>query len=150
LEEQPLLIPESEVKVIFRLLGEDFPADEVANTMGIEPTATFQNGEAAADKENLQSNYRLETAWEYGTAYEKTFDVKTQLDKVVDPLLSKVDQINEIKETHGLECMIMITLLIEKGETPAMYLEKKHIDFASAIEAEIHWDLYANPYVSDF
>jgi len=71
------------------------------------------------------------------------------LDKIFDPLYSKVEEINELREKFGIGCLVMIVLIIEKGETPAMYLEKKHIDFASRIEAEFHWDLYVNPYVSD-
>ncbi|MFJ3390822.1 MULTISPECIES: hypothetical protein [unclassified Lysinibacillus] len=35
---------------------------------------------------------------------------------------------------------------IEKGNTPALYLDKDIIKFASSIEAEFDVDLYANPY----
>lgn len=35
---------------------------------------------------------------------------------------------------------------MEEGHTPALYLDKDVINFASSIEAEFDIDLYANPY----
>ncbi|GAB0168933.1 hypothetical protein LSPCS325_23700 [Lysinibacillus sp. CTST325] len=61
-------------------------------------------------------------------------------------LQNKSSIINEIKEAYSLECKFFIVIKIEKGNTPALYLEKDIIKFASSIEAEIDVDLYANPY----
>ncbi|MDN7240845.1 DUF4279 domain-containing protein [Planococcus sp. N028] len=145
-----MFLAESEVKVSFRLHGEEFPTNEVSEILELTPTETYQIGDVITDQKSNEPGFHKETIWEIGTAYEKSLDVKMQLDKTMDPLYSKVQDINKLREKYGIKCLIMIVLIIEKGETPAMYLEKKQIDFASQIEAEFHWDLYANPYVSDF
>ncbi|PSL41788.1 uncharacterized protein DUF4279 [Planomicrobium soli] len=142
--------PVSEVKVLFSMFGEDFPLEEIPKALGIKPTETYQTGDVISDKIAEEPKYHKETVWNMGTGYEKSYDVKEQLDKVLKPLLNKKEEIIGIKKKYGIECRILIFVIIEKGEAPAMYLEKEYIDFVSLIGAEIQWDLYANPYVSDF
>ncbi len=36
----------------------------------------------------------------------------------------------------------MVVIQVENNESPAMYLQKEIINFASSIQAEIHFDLY--------
>jgi hypothetical protein len=49
-----------------------------------------------------------------------------------------------------LECKFFIVIKIDKGNSPALYMDKEIIKFASSIEAEFEVDLYANPYESNF
>ncbi len=36
----------------------------------------------------------------------------------------------------------MVVIQVENNESPTIYLQKNIIDFASSIQAEIHFDLY--------
>jgi hypothetical protein len=72
-----------------------------------------------------------------------------QLDQILYKLKGKASLINEIKEDNSFECKFFIVIKIENGNTPALYLNKDIVKFASVIGAEFEVDLYANPY-NDF
>jgi hypothetical protein len=87
--------------------------------------------------------FRKETAWDIDTGYQESLDVNEQLQQIVKQLRGKEVIINQIKEIHTMECKIIIVIKIEEGQTPALYLDKSVIKFASSIEAEFDIDLYA-------
>lgn len=53
-----------------------------------------------------------------------------------------VQEEDQLKEKYVLAFIFMIVIRVENNEKPAMYLQKNIIDFASLIQAEIHFDLY--------
>ncbi len=89
---------------------------------------------------------RQETCWELDTSYQESLDVNDQLQKILAQLQNKVFLINEIKMNYSVECKIFTVAEIEDGDTPAIYLDRDIIRFASIIEAEFDIDLYAYPY----
>ncbi|MCU5167588.1 DUF4279 domain-containing protein, partial [Bacillus paranthracis] len=53
----------------------------------------------------------------------------------------KTEPLKQLKKKYDLEFLFMVVIQIENNESPAMYLQKNIIDFASSIQAEIHFDL---------
>lgn len=141
----------SQVMVCFSLYGDEFPPDNITGTLGIEPTRTYKKGDVIERPHNpniisTKSLYRKETAWELSTGYQESWDVKEQLNLILGPLKNKASIINQLKVDYKLECKLTIVIIMENGETPALYLEHEQIEFANSIKAEFDFDLYANPY----
>jgi hypothetical protein len=136
----------TQVMVYFSLFGGEFPIDEVTKRLGITPTETYKKGDLLPRRNSLHPFYRIETAWELSSGYQESYDVKEQMDQVVEPLKNQASIINQIKEDYTLECKFFIVIIIEDGDTPALYLNSKQIEFANSINAEFDIDLYANPY----
>ncbi|AGK54163.1 DUF4279 domain-containing protein [Bacillus sp. 1NLA3E] len=133
----------TQVKVYFSLFGDDFPLDDVTEKLEVTPTDTYKKGDLIPNRSTV---IRKETSWDLGTGYQVSLDVNDQLKQIIDRLQNKSSIVNEIKEAYSLECKFFIVINIEKGNTPALYLDKDIIKFASSIEAEFDVDLYANPY----
>ncbi|MBM7608779.1 hypothetical protein JOD29_002026 [Lysinibacillus composti] len=138
----------TQVNVYFSLYGDEFPIKEVTEKLKVIPTKTYKKGDLIPNRSKIR--YRKETSWDLGTGYQNSLDVNKQLQEILGKLQNKTLIINEIKDTYSLECKIFIVIKIENGNTPALYMDREIIKFASSIEAEIDVDLYANPYESDF
>ena len=135
------------VRVYFSLFGDDFPIDDITEKLEVTPTETYKKGDLIPNRSTIRRN---ETSWDLGTGYQVSLDVNDQFQQIIGKLQNKASIINEIKEAYFLECKFFIVIKIEQGNTPALYLDKDIIKFASSIEAEFDVDLFANPYKSDF
>ncbi|MCM3599052.1 DUF4279 domain-containing protein [Metabacillus idriensis] len=146
---------QTEVMAYFSLFGETFPTDEVTEMLGIEPTEVYNKGEfiVRSPNPNVVTKgriYRKETSWSFGTVYEKSFDIKYQLDQILKPLENKVEIINRLKKAYNLTAQITIVIKMEDGATPGLHLDRDQIEFANQVGAEFDIDLYANPYKGNF
>lgn len=139
----------TKVMTYFSVLGDEFPLEVVTDTLGIEPTETYKKGDIIerTNNPNLISTSnkirrRKETDWTLSTGYQESYDINMQLNTILKPLEGKTKELKQLKEEYSLEFLFMIVIQVENNETPAMYLQKNIIDFASIIQAEIHFDLY--------
>ena len=123
----------TQVKVYFSLFGDDFPLDDVTEKLEVTPTDTYKKGDLISNRSTV---IRKETSWDLGTGYQVLLDVNDQLKQIIGRLQNKLSIINEIKEAYSFRCKFFIVIKIEKGNTPALYLDKDIIKFASSIEAE--------------
>lgn len=140
-------LDKTQVMVYFSLYGDEFPLDGVTEKLEVIPTETYKKGDLIPNLSTVR--YRKETSWELGTGYQVSVDVNNQLRQIIDKLQNKSSIIKEIKDAYSVECKFSIVIIIEEGNTPALYLNKDIIKFAATIEAEFDVDLYANPY-NDF
>jgi hypothetical protein len=137
-------LAQTQVMVYFTIFGDDFPLEVVTDKLGFSPTLSYTKGDLIPNR-NSTIRYK-ETSWQWGTGYEDSYDVNEQIQQVIGQLAGKEEAIGKLLKRYSLECLFMIVIVIENGETPALYLNKDVIDFASRIGTEIHFDLYANPY----
>lgn len=137
----------TQVMVYFSFFGDNFPLDTVTKKLEITPTETYIKGDVIPNRSI--AHYRKETSWDLGTGYQDSLDANDQIQQIVNKLHGKASLINEIKENYSIECKFIIVIKIENGNTPALYLNKDIVKFASDIEAEFDMDLYVNPY-NDF
>ncbi|MES5893473.1 DUF4279 domain-containing protein [Bacillus cereus group sp. RP43] len=131
----------------FSATGDAFPIEAVTDALSIEPTKTCKKGDVVArpSNPNLVSTkiiYRKETDWTLSTGYQESYNINNQLNVILKSLEGKTEQLKHLKEKYGLEFLFMVVIQVENNESPAMYLQKDIIDFASLIQAEIHFDLY--------
>ncbi|MFF2501731.1 DUF4279 domain-containing protein [Peribacillus sp. NPDC058075] len=117
------------------------------SVFGNEPTKTYKKGDIIEkiNNPNLVSTKirrRKETVWTLSTGYQESYDINNQLNTILKSLEGKTKELKQLKEKYSLEFLFMIVIQVENDEKPAMYLQKNIIDFASLIQAEIHFDLY--------
>ncbi|HFU6609580.1 DUF4279 domain-containing protein [Bacillus cereus group sp. TH43LC] len=130
----------------FSATGDIFPLEAITEALSIEPTRTYKKGDVVArrDNPNLVSTktlYRKETNWTLSTGYQESYDINNQLYAILKSLEEKTEPLKQLKKKYDLEFLFMVVIQIENNESPAMYLQKNIIDFASSIQAEIHFDL---------
>lgn len=131
----------------FSITGDIFPVEAITDALNIGPTRTYKKGDVVArrDNPNLVSTktlYRKETDWTLSTGYQESYDINNQLHVILKSLKEKTEQLKQLKKKYDLEFLFMVVIQVENNESPAMYLQKNIIDFASSIQAEIHFDLY--------
>ncbi|WP_368905939.1 DUF4279 domain-containing protein [Bacillus wiedmannii] len=131
----------------FSVTGDAFPVEAITDALSIEPTRTYKKGDVVArhDNPNLVSTkviYRKETDWTLSTGYQESYDINNQLHVILKSLEGKTEQLKQLKEKYDLQFLFMVVIQVENNESPAMYLQKEIINFASFIQAEIHFDLY--------
>ncbi|HDR6310819.1 TPA: DUF4279 domain-containing protein [Bacillus cereus] len=131
----------------FSATGDIFPLEAITDALNIEPTRSYKKGDVVArhDNPNLVSTktlYREETAWTLSTGYQESYDINNQLQDILKSLEGKTEQLKHLKKKYDLQFLFTVVIQVENNESPAMYLQKDIIDFASSIQAEIHFDLY--------
>lgn len=131
----------------FSATGDIFPVEAITDALSIEPTRTYKKGDVVAkrDNPNLVSTkiiYRKETDWTLRTGYQQSYDINNQLHVILKSLEGKTEQLKHLKQKYSLEFLLMVVIQVENNESPAMYLQKEIINFASSIQAEIQFDLY--------
>ncbi|MGN4487288.1 DUF4279 domain-containing protein [Bacillus cereus group sp. MYBK36-2] len=131
----------------FNVTGDIFPVEAITEALSIEPTKTYKKGDVIErrDNSNLVSTknlYRKETDWTLSTGYQQSYDINNQLYVILKSLEGKTEQLKQLKNKYDLQFLFMVVIQVENNESPAMYLQKDIIDFASSIQAEIHFDLY--------
>ncbi|PEC55498.1 hypothetical protein COK56_06810 [Bacillus cereus] len=131
----------------FSATGDIFPLEAITETLSIEPTRTYKKGDVVARRDNpnlvfTKNLYRKETDWTLSTGYQESYDINNQLHVILKLLEEKTEQLKQLKKKYDLEFLFMVVIQVENNESPAMYLQKDIIDFASSIQAEIHFDLY--------
>ena len=130
----------------FSITGDIFPVEAITDALNIEPTRTYKKGDIVArrDNPNLVSTkklYRKETDWNLSTGYQESYDINNQLYVILKSLEEKTEPLKQLKKKYDIEFLFMVVIQIENNESPAMYLQKDILDFASSIQAEIHFDL---------
>ncbi|QDQ06744.1 DUF4279 domain-containing protein [Bacillus sp. BD59S] len=130
----------------FSITGDIFPVEAITDALNIEPTRTYKKGDIVArrDNPNLVSTktlYRKETNWALSTGYQESYNINNQLYVILKSLEEKTEPLKQLKKKYDLEFLFMVVIQIENNESPAMYLQKDILDFASSIQAEIHFDL---------
>lgn len=118
--------------------------------MGIEPTKTYKKGDLIRKISETKTHSRSYSSWELCTGYQESSDAGEQIDQVIRQLKDKEKVINGLKSEFGLACRFTIVIVMNDGNTPALYLDVPVIDFASRIQADFDIDLYANPYKEEF
>ncbi|PFS66651.1 hypothetical protein COK41_06750 [Bacillus cereus] len=131
----------------FSATGDIFPLEAITETLSIEPTRTYKKGDVVARRDNpnlvfTKNLYRKETDWTLSTGYQESYDINNQLHVILKSLEEKTEQLKQLKKKYDLEFLFMVVIQVENNESPAMYLQKEIINFASSIQAEIHFDLY--------
>ncbi|WP_061224955.1 DUF4279 domain-containing protein [Leptospira weilii] len=134
------MIQNTQVKVDFSLIGDEFSPEYISQVLSLTPTETYRKGEDFVfGKTVLQ---RKETCWSLATNYEESLDINIQLDKVIVQLEDKIEAIIALMEKYNLITKIFIVIYIKDDQSPAMYFHSEKIDFFQRIRSNVEFDLY--------
>lgn len=135
----------TKVMAYFSVIGDHFPPEKITEELAIQPTETYVKGDIIEQTRAVNSpgiRRRIGTAWTLSSGYQESFDINDQLKPLLSSLEGKQQDLIRLKEEYELSYLFMIVIQIENDDKPAMYFKKDVISFASAIDAEIHFDLY--------
>ncbi len=121
----------------FRITG-IFDPDMVTSLLGIQPTRQWKIG----DKRRNGTEYDF-ASWECSRCDEYDVYTENQMHKTIEPLLDKIDILNQIKANNAVSFTIaVVPTLYTDITTPALAPSLKVIDFCHATRTEIDIDLY--------
>ncbi len=121
----------------FCIIGDEFNPQEITNKLSIEPTEYYLKGSRSSY--NIE---RKETCWSISTGYIDTLYIGELFDILLEKLIDVKEMIVELKKSLRLECKFFVVINIVQDNKPAIYLNKKIIEFADFVDAEIDFDLY--------
>lgn len=121
----------------FHIIG-DFDPDAITEKLGLQPSKTGRIG----DKRRNGTVHEF-ASWEFGRCDNYDFLVKNQMHITIDPLLAKVDLLNDIrKECNATFTLEIVPTVYAENTTPCLAPSMKVIDFCHATRTEIDIDLY--------
>lgn len=126
-------------KTYFAIHGK-FDLDEITKIMNLDYTSGHKIGE---DKKYGGGVYDW-ASWEYGTENEETLLANEQLNKIIDVLTPKIEQLQYILKKYDCSFIIEQIPIVNEGNTPALGYDKKVIDFCYHTNTKIDIDLYVN------
>jgi len=134
----PLKNTNVSVKFLIFTYENTFNPDEITELLGIKPTTSY------VQKNKIDENCMpiQETSWNLIIDYEESYDIEFQLNKIMEILIPKKETLIEIQKKYSPYMEFMIVINVEKGEWPAMYLQKDFIKFVADIGGEIQFDPY--------
>lgn len=121
----------------FSIIGDDFNPNFITEKLKLEPTEQYRKGE-----KNSRNFVWQETCWSISTDYVETLYVSELINRLLEKLSSRKDILIYLKRELNLEFKFFIVINIENNVKPAIYLDKRTVEFANAIEAEFDFDLY--------
>ncbi len=119
----------------FSFDGEFFDVDVVTSELKLEPTSVMIYKEPAPKS----------TSWSYQVDAGEDINLETHLEKLIDILETKVDEINRLKEKLKLETRLQFVIDIDinpDSSTPYFGLNKRTIDFLGQTGTRVDFDLY--------
>ena len=127
------------IKITLYLSAEEFDLDEVTNRLEITPTETrlknnFPPQSIAADV--------ARTLWCIDIKEENCIAVSILFEKLLNILDGKSEIIRAVCNDYNLETAFEVVIHMKDGDSPEVILPREVISFASAINAEIGFDLY--------
>lgn len=119
----------------FAFVAEFFDPDIVTNELKLEPSSV------KIKKDPIPKS----TSWNYRIDAGNDINLEIHLERLIDILENKVDQINELKEKLNLETRLQFVIDIDinpDSSTPYFGLNKRTIDFLGRTKTEVDFDLY--------
>lgn len=126
------------IMVEFRILGDDFNLDYITEVLSIIPTECWSKGDFVKNRNAI----RKYTCWEVSSGYKESLDINTQLDEIINIFYNKIDNLITLKKKFDIEYFIEIVINVENDIKPTMCLNRRSIEFAYLIGAEVDFDLY--------
>jgi hypothetical protein len=127
-----------QIKIEFIVFGDLLNPIEFSNLINISATNYWHKGD------NISNNniFRKETAWEYSTEFIQTYYLEDVSNLLYNKFETHMNDISNYVKSRKLETKINVITESAFGETPALFINKKLINFLYKIEGVIDIDLY--------
>ena len=130
-------MPENRCYTYFAIKGE-FNPDDITRRIGLNPSKVWEKG----DKRNNGTEYDF-SYWEFGFCDEYDVVTEKQMQKTLEPLLSKTAILNEIrKESDVVFVLEIVPTVYSESATPCLAPSMEVIDFCHETRTGIDIDLY--------
>ena len=127
----------TEIMIDFCLSGIEIDFDVLTSSLGVRPTST-------STMEDCIVKEYAKDSWNLSTGYQEARDIALPFGHLINELYGKEEIINDLALKYNLECLFIIVIKAEEGDGPEVILTRNCIEFASKVNAEIHFDLYYN------
>lgn len=125
--------------IYFEITATHMNPDAVTEKLGIQPSESYRNGDLIEDS---FYNYRKRSSWNLSSGYQEDLYLDESFKKVVDPLRSKIEVINDLCREFGASCHLIVVSEMFNGQAPAMGFPADVVKFAADVHANIDLDLY--------
>ncbi len=132
--------PHTNIRASLRIMGDDFDVKRITDVLEVCPSETWNKGDFIRKTEKS----RTYTAWMYNTEPIESLNIKTSIKQIEEVFRQKADKIVILQNIYDLDISIDFVIVIENGETPAIYFEPDFIRFAAEIGAKFDIDTYIN------
>lgn len=130
-------MPENSCYTYFAIKG-DFNPDDITRRIGLNPSKVWKKG----DKRDNGTEYDF-SYWEFGFCDEYDVVTEKQMQKTLEPLLSKTAILNEIrKESDVVFVLEIVPTVYSESATPCLAPSMEVIDFCHETRTGIDIDLY--------
>lgn len=130
-------MPENSCYTYFAIKG-DFNPDDITRRLGLNPSKVWKKG----DKRNNGTEYDF-SYWEFGFCDEYDVVTEKQMQKTLEPLLSKTAILNEIRKDCDVVFVLeIVPTVYSENATPCLAPSMEVIDFCHETRTEIDIDLY--------
>lgn len=126
------------VKVEFKVVGDNFSPDIITERLGVYPTVSWLKNEPIPNREKL---LRKTCLWSLCVGYEESINIMIQIEQVIKKLAKVRETLVILKKEFDLNYYIDVFINIENGEKPAINLDYTTIKFLHDIEAEFRMDM---------
>ncbi len=124
--------------VILRIMGDDFDPDIISEELSVEATEKWRKGQ----KSVRYNTFKKYDCWLYATGYKRVTDINELLTYIYLLFNEKKEKIRITAEKFQLSISLDIVIKMSDEELPALYFEKRIINFLYHIGAEIDIDMY--------
>ena len=125
----------TEIKIDFSIVGEHIDFEDITLSIGITPTNT-------REKEDYKIKEYAKDSWSLSTGYINAMEISSVFESLINGLFGKEDIINRLIDKYSLEPLFIVVIKADLDNRPEFILCSKCIKFASAVGADIHFDLY--------
>lgn len=130
-------MPENSCYTYFAIKGE-FNPDDITRRIGLNPSKVWKKGDKSDNGTEYDFSY-----WEFGFCDEYDVVTEKQMQKTLEPLLSKTAILNEIrKESDVVFVLEIVPTVYSENATPCLAPSMEVIDFCHETRTEIDIDLY--------
>ena len=139
-------ILQPKIRAGIHFTGDSFSIDYVSHKLGV-PASQWRAKEdwpdAIKNNPDLPEEYRPRTVWCLDTQKEESVAVCWQVEKIIEQLHGKEEIIKQLCTELNLRVSFTVTINMQIGNGPEMYLTREIIAFLAAINADIGFDMYA-------
>lgn len=127
----------NECYTYFRIVGQ-FDTKEISNILGLNPERMWDIGDTRPNG----STYEF-ACWVIGYCRDYNVDLEIQMQKTIEPLLDKKNELRKIREKYDVEFYLeVVPTLYVNESTPALAPSMNIIDFCYETRTKIDIDLY--------
>ncbi len=134
----------SKIKLSFVVYGDFFDPDELSHILSLEPDLAYRNGDIFYSQYGSQQLTRKECCWEISIGPLESMDVAEPFSFLKAKLAEKPSQIASYLNTNNLHSKLVILLIVENSEVPALYFDREDIDFLHSLRSELDCDIYVH------